>query len=105
MTDVYVIRNQSGHYWGKSKTWVSGSEPRKVLRAKHEDEAINTLFELSSKDVDLRGSVVSAELSERAEPIIEVSEVPLPSAEAETPAELEAGADVETAQSLEQETH
>ena len=109
MTDVYVIRNQFGHYWGKSKTWVSGSEPRKVLRAKHEDEAVNTLFELSSKDVDLRGYVVSAELSERAEPIIEASEVPLPSDEAETPGEPEAcdevEAEVEAAQTLEQETH
>ena len=26
MTDVFVIRNQLGHYWGKSKTWVDGSE-------------------------------------------------------------------------------
>lgn len=81
MTDVFVVRNQLGHYWGKSKAWVSGSDPKKVLRAKHEDEAINILFELSSKDVELRGSVVNACLSERGEPQIEASTVPLPEEE------------------------
>jgi len=90
MTDVFVIRNQLGHYWGKSKTWVDGSEARAVMRAKHEDEAINTLFELSSKDIDLRGEVVAAELSQRGEPIIETSQIPLIlEAEAGTEAETE----------------
>ena len=78
MTDVYVIRNQSGHYWGKSKAWVDGSEPRTVVRLKHEDEAINTLFELSSKDFELRGEVIAACLSQRGQPVIEASQVPLP---------------------------
>lgn len=83
MTEVFVIRNQHGHYWGKGKHWVSGSEARTVMRAKHEDEAVNTLFELSAKDVDLRGEVVAAELSERGEPIVQPSKVPLPADEAE----------------------
>lgn len=78
MTDVYVIRNQQGHYWAKAKLWVDGTEPRTVLRAKHEDEAINTLFELNSKDIDLRGEVLAVELSERGDPIIEPSDIPLP---------------------------
>ena len=81
MTDVFVIRNQHGHYWGKAKDWVSGEEARAVMRARHEDEAVNTLFELSTRDIELRGEVVSAELSERGDPIIEPSEVPLPSEE------------------------
>jgi hypothetical protein len=77
MTEVFVIRNQLGHYWGKKKTWVDGSDARVVMRAKHEDEAINTLFELSSKDIELRGEVLAAELTERREPIIEASQIPL----------------------------
>jgi hypothetical protein len=83
MTEVYVIRNQHGHYWAKSKQWVSGDEARTVMRAKHEDEAVNTLFELSSKDIELRGEVVAAALSERGEPVIEPSQIPLPSLEEE----------------------
>ena len=78
MTEVFVIRNQLGHYWGKSKTWVDGSQPKQVLRSAHRDEAVNILFELSSKDFELRGDVVAAELSERREPIIEASQIPLP---------------------------
>jgi hypothetical protein len=77
MTEVFVIRNQLGHYWGKGKTWLDGSQPRLVLRTKHQDEAINTLFELSSKDVDLRGDVVTTQLNERGEPQIEASQIPL----------------------------
>lgn len=77
MTDVFVIRNQLGHYWGKSKAWVDGSEARAVMRAKHDDEAVNTLFELSSKDFELRGEVLRVELSERGEPVIERSQIPL----------------------------
>ena len=78
MTDVFLIRNQLGHYWGKSKTWVDGSQPRLVQRTPHRDEAVNTLFELSSRDIDLRGEVVAAELGERGEPLVEVSQIPLP---------------------------
>jgi hypothetical protein len=78
MTDVFVIRNQLGHYWGKSKAWVDGSQPRLVVRTAHRDEAVNTLFELSSKDFELRGEVVAAQLGERGEPVIEPSQIPLP---------------------------
>lgn len=78
MTEVFVIRNQLGHFWGKGKTWVDGSQPRQVLRTRHRDEAVNVLFELSSKDFELRGEVVAAVLSERGEPIVERSQNPLP---------------------------
>lgn len=82
MTEVFVIRNQHGHYWAKSKQWVSGDDPKGVLRAKHNDEAINTLFELSAKDIELRGETVAAELDKRGNPVIEPSQIPLPCFEA-----------------------
>ena len=78
MTEVFVIRNRLGHYWGRGKSWVDGSEPRAVLRCRHRDEAINTLFELSSKDIELRGEVLGVELNERGDPRVEPSQVPLP---------------------------
>jgi hypothetical protein len=78
----FVIRDDWGNYWGKSKTWIPGgfanesreagvlpdyptySAPRynvyAVQRFKHRDEAVNLLFELRSKDVDLRGEVETA---------------------------------------------
>ena len=86
MADVFVVRNQLGHYWGKKKRWVDGTNPHSVLHTGHQDEAINILFELSSKDIDLRGEVIAAELSQRGEPVIESSQIPLV-LEAETEAE------------------
>ena len=80
MTDIFVIRNQLGHYWGKGKHWVDGSEPKTVMKLKHRDEAINTLFELSSKDIELRGEILEAELNSRGEPRVVPSEIPLPEA-------------------------
>ena len=99
MTDVFVIRNQLGHYWGKSKAWVDGSQPRLVLRTAHRDEAVNTLFELSSKDFELRGEVVAAQLGERGEPVIEPSQIPLPmDAETEGSADAAVNAAADPAQ-------
>jgi len=78
MTDTFVIRNQLGHYWGKRKTWVDGSDARAVMRTAQRDDATNTLFELSSKDFELRGEILSVELDQRSEPIVETSQHPLP---------------------------
>lgn len=78
MTDVFVICNQHGHFWGKKKMWVDGSEPKTLLRVKNRDEASNTLFELSSKDFELRGEIVDAQLNPKGEPIVQVSDIPLP---------------------------
>ena len=78
MNDVFVIRNQSGHYWGKKKLWVDGNDARIIMRDKHQDEAVNTLVEISSKDIDLRGEVLSAELNARGEPSVKPSATPLP---------------------------
>ncbi len=78
MADVFVVRNQLGHYWGKGKSWVDGSNPRTVMRTLHQDEAVNTLFELSSGDIHLRGKVIATQLAERGDPVIEASQNPLP---------------------------
>ena len=78
MTDVFLIRNQLGHFWGKGKFWVDGRDAKAVVRVKNRDEATNTLFELSSKDFELRGDIIAAELNTKGDPIVEVSDIPLP---------------------------
>lgn len=90
MSELFVIRNQLGHFWGKSKTWVDGSDARAVMRVKNRDEATNTLFELSSKDFELRGDILEAEINAKGEPMVQVSDIPLPEVpgeEVETPSE------------------
>jgi len=84
MSATFVIRNQLGHYWGRSGAWVSGSRASVVACWTHRDEAVNTLFELGSKDTDLRGEVFEAE-SESAQPKnLVVSEHPVPAEPAES---------------------
>ena len=78
MTEVFVICNQLGHFWGKKKTWVDGSDARTVVAIKHRDGASNTLFELSSKDVELRGDIIVAQLNAKGAPLVQVSDIPLP---------------------------
>ena len=87
MAEVFVVRNQLGHYWGRKKRWVDGSNPHKVLHTPHRDEAVNTLFELSARDIDLRGEVIAAPLSERGDPVVEPSGTPLPEEPEEAPGE------------------
>ncbi|MCZ6830939.1 MAG: hypothetical protein O7F73_15395 [Gammaproteobacteria bacterium] len=74
MNDVFVVCNQLGQYWGKKKKWVDGTDPKRVLTCKHEDEAVNQLVELSARDIDLRGEVRAAETNERGVPQLEPSE-------------------------------
>lgn len=78
MSEIFIIRNQLGHFWGKSKTWVDGSDARAVVRVKNRDEASNTLFELSSKDFELRGDILEAQTNPKGEPMVQVSDIPLP---------------------------
>lgn len=80
MSEMFVVRNQLGHYWGKNKAWVDGRDPRAVQRVRHHDEGVNLLFELSSKNIDLRGEVLAVEVSARGEPVLEISTTPLPEA-------------------------
>ena len=68
---VYVIRNQQGAFWSKGKEWVDGRDARQVARYRHQDEAVNTLVELSAKNVDLRGRIEAVPLSERGEPTLQ----------------------------------
>ncbi|MEM1404476.1 MAG: hypothetical protein AAGG55_14155 [Pseudomonadota bacterium] len=71
---IFVIRNQLGQFWTRAGDWVDGREPQRVMKIKHKDEAVNQLVELSSKDIDLRGEIVAADLNDKGEPQIEESE-------------------------------
>ena len=78
MSGTFVIRNQLGHYWGKSGVWLSGSRASLVACWEYRDEAVNTLFELGSKDTELRGEVFEAEAESGQPKNLIVSEHPVP---------------------------
>ena len=81
METLYIIRNQLGHYWGRGKRWTDGRDTGKVFAPSHRDEAVNTVFELSAKDVLLRCEVLGVRAVDGKLAKLEISDQPLPDAE------------------------
>ena len=78
MSTVHIVRNQDGHYWGRGKRWVDGRESAKVMTYDFRDEAVNTVFELSSKNIELRCEVMDLNVEDNKLPKLGVSKIPLP---------------------------
>lgn len=97
MSDVFVICNQLGQYWGKKKKWVDGTDPKKIMLCKHEDEGVNLLVELGARDYELRGEVRQVETNERGVPVVVPSEH-LIEEEPEVLLEVEAEPEIEVAE-------
>ena len=89
MDRSFILKNQDGHYWGRSKEWVDGSDRSRVAQYKHRDEASNTVFELSSKDFGLRAEILEMTLKEGKLPKLSISQIPLPGLEEEREEENE----------------
>lgn len=93
MDRSFILKNQDGHYWGRSKEWVDGSDRSRVAQYKHRDEASNTVFELSSKDFGLRAEILEMTLKEGKLPKLSISQIPLPGLEEEKEEENEEAAE------------
>ena len=89
MDRSFILKNQDGHYWGRSREWVDGSDRARVAQYKHRDEASNTVFELSSKDFGLRAEILEMTLKEGKLPKLNISQIPLPGLEEEMEEENE----------------
>ena len=74
----FILKNQDGHYWGRSKEWVDGADRSRVALYKHRDEASNTVFELSSKDFGLRADILEMTLNKGELPKLTISQIALP---------------------------
>lgn len=83
MTEVYVIRNQHGQYLSKQREWVSGRDAAILYRTVHKDEAVNTVFEVSAKEILLRAEPVACTLDHRQLPQVEAGPEPEPAMPAE----------------------
>ncbi len=55
----------------KDQQWVDGRDARLLYRTTYKDEALNQLFEVNSKDVNLRIKLVECELNEKGNPVID----------------------------------
>ena len=74
---TYVIQNQHGHYLGKNKEWTDGRDRRIVFRCQDKVDAINMVFELSSKDIELRANYRECDVDDFGNPLVEASATPL----------------------------
>lgn len=70
MASAFVIRNQLGQYLTRKDEWVSGKDASVVFYKTYYDEALNQLFEINTKDIELRGKVFEVELGENKKPVI-----------------------------------
>jgi len=92
---LFVIRNQFDQYLDKHSGWISGKDPQALYRSEHHDQALNTLIEVNSKDISLRGDIIEVDSDEKKRPVVEVSEaaialdIDLAKMEAENPSDLE----------------
>ena len=86
MTSVFVVKNQLGWYLNKQQEWVDGSDRQTLFRTAHKDEAINTVFEVSSRDMYLRAEALTCECDEKGNPIVSVAAASAPIETTETDA-------------------
>ncbi len=68
MSKLFIIRNQHGHYLSKQQEWLDGGDRTQLYRTVHRDEAINTVFEQSSRDIHLRAEVLACDADARGNP-------------------------------------
>lgn len=78
MTQTFILQNQDKLFFGKSKEWVDGYDANAVYKTLHKDEAVNQMFEITSKDYKQRVKVIICELDEKALPIIDSEIMPAP---------------------------
>lgn len=78
MQNVFIILNQDGYFLGKSGDWLDGREPAQLFRTLYKDEAVNQLFEISSKEAELRLSIMQCPVKNRLVPDIPEAQLPAP---------------------------
>jgi len=106
MSEVYILQNQAKLFLGKQKDWLDGRDPGSLFKTPHKDEAINQMFEISSKDYTQRIRVISCAVTDKGLPIIDsellpeagtsapAAHAPVVSADADADADADAGDDV-----------
>ncbi len=78
MSELFILQNQEKLFLGKQNNWVDGRDLNAVYKSPHKDEAINQMFEASSKDYRQRIKVVSCVPNEKGLPVIDPEIMPEP---------------------------
>jgi len=70
MANTYVICNQQGQYLTRKDEWVSGKDSAVLYHDIHHDQTLNQLIEINSKDIALRGEIVTLALDDKKRPVV-----------------------------------
>jgi hypothetical protein len=85
MSHTFILQNQDKLFFGKNKEWVDGYDANAVFKTVHKDEAVNQMFEITSKDYQQRVKVISCALNDKGLPVIEGDIMPAPLPKATKP--------------------
>ena len=82
MSELFILQNQDKLFLGRQNNWLDGRDLAALYKTVHKDEAINQMFEASSKDYRQRIKVLSCSANEKGLPLIdpEIMPEPLPKA-------------------------
>lgn len=78
MSEIFILQNQDKLFLGRQNNWLDGRDLAALYKTAHKDEAINQMFEASSKDYKQRIKVVSCNPNEKGLPLLDPDIMPEP---------------------------
>jgi len=78
MAELFILQNQDKLFLGRQNQWLDGRDLASLYKTEHKDEAVNQLFESSSKDYTQRIKLIGCEANEKGLPIIDPKIMPEP---------------------------
>lgn len=78
MSTTFILQNQDLLFYGKNKEWVDGYDANALYKTPHKDEAVNQMFEITSKDYKQRVKVLTCDLNDKGLPVIDSAIMPAP---------------------------
>ena len=78
MSEIFILQNQDKLFLGKQNNWLDGRDLGALFKTSYKDEAINQMFEASSKDYKQRIKVLSCQPNEKGFPLIAPEDMPEP---------------------------
>jgi hypothetical protein len=76
MSELFILQNHNNLFLGKQKEWLDGRDPGSLFKTPYKDEAVNQMFEISSKDYTQRIKVLACKVSDKGLPVIEQTLLP-----------------------------
>lgn len=76
MSEAFILKNSEGYFYSKSGEWVDGRDASQLFRCSHRDEALNQLFEVNSKNYELRITIVECQLNSKKHPQLTEEDLP-----------------------------